>query len=911
MVLMCLGIGLSDDVGLRARSSSSDGNLKARTMCIFFLICLMPSSDATVISSEQDLSRINFGVSFRLIAEAPVMSGTWWHSYVVEAPTNVLNDTHRDIILGEKVEDKRRRWMDQCLSKMYHDSEGLETSSGNIGGTEHSRHGVFCAKFAPIIQMLLRMVKMEHLFLKDQNKAIFALLPNGDRMPFGNASRYSRGLIDGLGLAGHYLFGLATDKEIHRVEGNIKLIAESYRTQTAVFKKDLANLASVSTVTNARLENLMKFMNRSFLNNMEHWTTLAEDANSKFDFAADLSFKGLNLLSTLGRLSDYQTSFLDAMEVLAGGRLPSMLVTPEMLHETIREISAELKGFSLIYTHPAFYYQHAKVTYGNFGSKIFINVPFLLSASAARARVYEMERFAQPVVGKKGATLILNGVQPGLMLTEGGSLYAELTESELTRVKMNSEIIPEKRVLRRVDGTTSCAVALFLDRRAGVKKFCNYSIVLDSLVSGVQHLSGTKFLMTEVLEYHVNCGAGFIRHECQTQCVVSLGPSCALNTSNEYITPVYGNGTEFSQSFSVAAPVLNMLFSDSDLQMINGENTFHSLPEIDFPELKFFESSAKEFVSNDDKLSVDLRKAMQQIKEDKVIVHSVADSIVLGSQPINLDCSWNTTLGYSFMACAVVVILLSLQVIHLSLRLKVLTTTLTILKNGIRVDGQILENMPTVPKLRLSYASQTSVSVPLQNSNDIHVKIVESMADKWAFILLGLIGGAIIVLVVRWWFRKYCRDLRQSKISTWLALQFTVVGGEGRNLVIKIQKIPVLPADLSIVTCDAISNFELKGCFGRTLSYLWDAEIQNEFSNERFAIKQSVNLKLYQAYIARQLLASRFFVKPIYIDGKNFVKAKFRRGTLSRVPSAASMKRVFQPAPSAPADEAIEMTEFI
>ena len=185
------------------------------------------------------------------------------------------------------------------------------------------------------------------------------------------------------------------------------------------------------------------------------------------------------------------------------------------------------------------------------------------------------------------------------------------------------------------------------------------------------------------------------------------------------------------------------------------------------------------------------------------------------------------------------------------------------------------------------------------------------MADKWAFILLGLIGGAIIVLVVRWWFRKYCRDLRQSKISTWLALQFTVVGGEGRNLVIKIQKIPVLPADLSIVTCDAISNFELKGCFGRTLSYLWDAEIQNEFSNERFAIKQSVNLKLYQAYIAHQLLASRFFVKPIYIDGKNFVKAKFRRGTLSRVPSAASMKKVFQPAPSAPADEAIEMTEFI
>jgi hypothetical protein len=415
---------------------------------------------------------------------------------------------------------------------------------------------------------------------------------------------------------------------------------------------------------------------------------------------------------------------------------------------------------------------------------------------------------------------------------------------------------------------------------------------LDDLVPSVRHLSDDKFLVTGSVRYHRDCGAGLIAHECPAQCMVIVGGSCTLNTSNEFVSKVHGNSAVFSQKFTVVASMMSHLYNMDEIKLfVKGDTTYDEMPDTETLPLNFYERKDK-FFADDSKISMDLGVALKQMKERSMIVQSLADSIVLGSQPINLDNLWDSTLGYACIACFILVGLLALQVVYLSLRLKMTLAMLAVIKSGIEVNGQMISESVVSPKFRLSRIGFDDVSpLPALGPNEIHIKIVQALSNSWTLLLLGLVVLGITMIILRFWLRSYCREMRQSRVQTWIALQMSVVGGNKNGLILKIQRVGINAVDIGIVSNDFPSNFQLGGCLGNELTFSYDAEIFNEFTNEKFPLKNSVTLKLYQAYLTKNFMRSRFYCQIVLCDGEKILKPRFRQGVLSEAPSLVSVRK--------------------
>jgi hypothetical protein len=221
---------------------------------------------------------------------------------------------------------------------------------------------------------------------------------------------------------------------------------------------------------------------------------------------------------------------------------------------------------------------------------------------------------------------------------------------------------------------------------------------------------------------------------------------------------------------------------------------------------------------------------------------------------------------------------------------------LAVIKSGIEVKGQVVSGSMVSPKFRLSRINFDDVSpIPVLGANEIHIKIVQALSSSWTLVLLGLIGFGIVMLILRFWLRTYCREMRQSRVQTWIAMQISAVGGNKNGLLVKFQKVGINAVDIGLVSNDFPSNFQIGGCLGNKLTFSYDAEIVNEFTNEKFPLKNSVTLKLYQAYLAKNFLRSRFYCQIVLCDGEKILKPRFRQGVLSEAPSLVSVRKIFQP----------------
>lgn len=892
---------------------------KARDFIIFALLILSPLLVSGRVDGSRDRLRLNHGVNFKFVAEYTPVIKEWIHSYMVHIPQDVLS-IHDDIIMGDKREDKRSSWLDVCLLRVTNEMNNrADLNVGPLANPDVSRAGSLCVKFSPMIMQVIKTIKDDHRLLRQQLRAISDLLPPALEPPTLNSTRGSRAILGFLGDLGSSLFGIATNKQVNQIEGSVKQLAANYKTQSINFKKSMADLSSFSKLTNERFDNLIRGINGSALNSMGVLHQLAEDINNRHDFGYDLLTKAIQTNAAMLKLSVFQSEFVNSVQTLVGGRLPAFLISSDMLNATIREITQSLRGhaFYLIHDNPTFYYKTARVSFAVLHGHLVINVPFDLSATYYYSQCYRVQTFAQPIPGQKNAKLVLSGVLPGFVMQHGGMLFSEISETELLEIKLGISAPLEGRVLKKVPKSTSCALALFNDAAPLIKQFCRYIIVLDDLQPGVTHLEAGNFVLTGYISYLVGCGERDTgkRLECETQCFVKLDDGCYLRTENEWILAAYGNGTGVIQDYSVTKPLLAELFDDTDLEAIKGNTFFRSLPDISIPEIKIYRATSRDFISEDNIISINMKKAVQQVKESNLIVHSMADSIVLGNQELNLPDAWTTPVGWGVIASLIVIALLLVQVGYLSLRLRVVALSLAVIQNGLKAQAQAPDDATEPARLRLAFSPPPTPGLPIdQKPQDIHVKIVQSLSSFWFYVLIAGVGLALLVILGRHLFRRYFREIRNIEVKSWLAFHFSVPHADGRNLIIKIQKINALASDIYLVSDQPITDFELQGCWSKKLLFNWPAEVVDQFSGTKFLVKQSVSLKAYQAYMAVRLLNARFVCKPIFIEGKRVVKAKIRNGAISRPATPmATPRKVFQSLPTAPevCAEEIEMCDFV
>ena len=412
-----------------------------------------------------------------------------------------------------------------------------------------------------------------------------------------------------------------------------------------------------------------------------------------------------------------------------------------------------------------------------------------------------------------------------------------------------------------------------------------------------------EFLISGQNSYSVTCKGSEKVCECETQCVIDLEPGCALDTPFEFVPAVYGNGTSAGKRYTVSASILSHFFEDADMRLISGDSLFDKLPDIKTPKINVFQAASRDFISEDSRIALDMRKSVEQIKNSDVIIHSMADSIILGKQEITTS-SWTTSTGFCLILSLIAVALLSAQLLYITIRVKLLGLTVVILQNALKAEAftvipfgsNFMESETTEqPKLRLGYFSTTTEKQ--KQIQDIHVEIVQYMSGFWLWVVIGLLGFIIFAALVRYVFRRSFRTLREIKVCAQLALQF--LGNNGKNVVICLQKIGALANDLVIISNSAISDFTIRGFFFKKMEFHWVADMCDEFTGQVYEVKQVIGLKLFEAYMVQCMLATRFSVKPIFIQDGKISKARVQQGNVTRGSTPARGRKKFQPsAPS-------------
>lgn len=856
------------------------------------LLFLCGCTSATRSDDSNDISRINYGAYFNFISEITPISGMWYHSFAFDIPYDAFNSTQESIILGDKTENPKRKWLDECLT--YHDNHVTNNLEHNIGLSPNVNDSrTLCSKYSAIIRRQLRMVRSDHRLLIEQIRSINDLLPKDLNT---GIIRNTRGLLDFVGQLQHSLFGVATDEQLAVIKTHVLELADSYQKQTAVFKKSVGELSSFSKITNDRFSNMARTIAQNSLNNMETWTHLTDDLTTRQDFLTDLTRKAVELNHAMQALTSHQQSFLTSMQLLTASKLPSYLMSSTRLANAISEITGALtdSSFQLISKDPIYYYRNALFSYGVVNRQLLINVQFPLTVFQTKFRVYEVEKIQQLVPDHPNAVMKLSNVPSGLVIQNDRSLFYELGESELIQAKENKNFEITHRVTKKLN-SSFCVIALFLDDRSKIKKNCNYQIVLDALTPGLMWISGNKFLISGQKAYTVVCKGSEKRYQCETQCVINLEPGCALDTPSEFIPAIYGNGTSASKRYTISASILSHFFEDADMRLIAGDSLFDELPDIRTPKINIFQAASRDFVSEDSKMALDMQKSVQQIKNSDVIIHSMADSIILGKEEI-MTSSWTTSTGYCLILALIGIVLLSVQLFYITVRVKLLGVTVVVLQNALKAEAQSLNSETTEQlKLRLGYFSTTTEKI--KQIQDIHVEIVQYMSSFWFWVVIGVLGFIIVAVGTRYVFRRYFRTIREIKVCSQLALQFS--GNNGKNVVICLQKIGALADDLVITSNSTISDFTIQGFFFKKLEFHWVADICDEFTGQIYEVKQVIGLKLFEAYMVQCMLATRFSVKPIFIQGGKIMKARMQQGNVTRGSTPARGKKKFQPsAPS-------------
>ena len=894
--------------------------IKARILFALVVLALSPSCASA--ASDRDVVRINHGLNFKFVDEFVRISGHWSHSYVIPIPKDTFESTHQDVILAHKRGDKVKSWLDRCLSRIYHESEGRpDLNVGNLANHDLTSSVSLCGMYESVIHQVVRMVKEDHALIKQQLRSIADLLPP-DLNLRNPSPKKPRGLLDFVGEISSSLFGIATDRHVAQIEKTVKHLVDASNLQTSVFKKTASDLASFSKLTSDRFDGLVKVINQSALNALETWNHFVDDLHGEENFRFDLIRKAVSLNHAMSKLSVYQASFLDSVEMLVDGKLPSFLITASMLNETMREITQALETlpYHLVHKNPNYYFTRVRVSVGVFNSSLIVNVPFALTQFTIPSRCYEIEKISQPVPGKKGAKLDLVNVPAGLIVQNDKATFQELNEVELLNFKLTGAAHFENRVQKIVSQhrspTKFCVMALFMDHAPQIKTNCKYQIVLDSLQSQVLSLGADQFVITGPLDYVVRCGLREQRLTCESQCVVNLDSGCSLKTSEDMIFATYGNGSGATQSYSVAASYLAEFFDNDDADVLKGDTLFSFPPDIQIPELQVYRAAARDFVSQDESIALNMRKVVQQIKNSDIVVHSLADSIVMSQQTADNSQSWNSTFGWTLIGVLAVIGLLIFQLVLVTLRLRVVSLSVAVLQHSLKAEAQILDGSSDPGKLRFAYQPTSTSSVPVHDvgdPRDIHVMIVDSIQGFWVYLVLSIVGLVLLAVIVRHLFKRYCREFRQFRVKTHLGLHFSGVGQNSRNIIIKIQEVPALASDIVVVQNDVLSNFEIRSsaCIFKKLTFVWPAEVLDNFTAQKHVVRQSVSLKLYQAYLVNHVLSSRFNCKPVLLEGSKIVKVKLRVGQVSRPTTPNSPQRkMFQPIASAPLDDdTIEMAD--
>ena len=200
------------------------------------------------------------------------------------------------------------------------------------------------------------------------------MLPNVNVSDIEGRSR--RSLLPFVGSIFSTLFGVSTQDEVRQLAAHVKGVSDNVVKMSSDFQVYSEHMSSFVSSTNKRIDNVLeavKFQQADFMNFV--------NASSKtYHILTEFSMRINKILHHFHSWTVEMDNLLNAVELLALGKLPSYLVPSSVLGQTISSIQTELNNrfhpFTLGHSSPAYYYTQAKVIAVRSAAHVYITVRF-------------------------------------------------------------------------------------------------------------------------------------------------------------------------------------------------------------------------------------------------------------------------------------------------------------------------------------------------------------------------------------------------------------------------------------------------------------------------------------------------------------------------------------------------------
>lgn len=663
---------------------------------------------------------------------------------------------------------------------------------------------------------------------------IYHLIPETGSLP---KSRGKRALLGFVGQFSRSLFGTATEDDVNLLARHINALKKNTYNIMSSVQQHEEHLSSFIKASDERMSNLKNEIQQNHMAIAHIHTQLQGSFKTK-----EKSIISMNHLVTKQvqesqkletMLTELETGFYD----LLGGKLSPFILPEGIVHQTVNEIQGLLHskypGFYLSLTSPSQIYKSGRFLFTRQESKVYITVKFPMSPHAKPLSLFHVLSFPVPVNTTSDHATQLLDLPEYFALTHDLQYYTTFQPQELSQCTKGTRLSCRFNKVLSPHTHETCIMALFVNDKELVSKYCNFRFHLNHLSAKILEISKSSILVYQSNLLELNCKSGKRMVKGCNFCLMTVPCECGVTTPQMYLPPRLAACQNHSDSATKLHPInlalLQQFFNASELLNITGNTMFNVLPDVDVPQFKLYNHSMSSILADDKARHLSLTKMAEKAKKDAVIFQSLTKPLLDGQ--IALDEDWFSTdniLLYATMAAAASciggLILMFLKLRKALIIIHVLQST---------VGGTKANAIPS-----FHYKSQTLAPQPSHPFGDVQLSWEHGIFVV-TFCTLTIIIFSLIYL--------YKQRVRKTVLLLELTCGDTCV-------ILPIKSLPLCPSSWYVQLPNNIENVRVHGKMFPKAYFTWsDFKIRNKTNETEIIIGKYLTVSWRNAMKLRKI----------------------------------------------------------
>eukprot|EP00105_Crassostrea_gigas_P035147 XP_019919295.1 PREDICTED: uncharacterized protein LOC109617515 [Crassostrea gigas] len=447
-------------------------------------------------------------------------------------------------------------------------------------------------------------------------------------------SRRKRSFLPFFGELSKTLFGTATVDDVNNLKRSIQRIQRQNNLMTTTFEHQMEHFSSFLTSADQRLNNAFEAVGT----NHQEIQLLHQQFNSSIIEVEQMQFLLTSLLSRQLRdsanLEERLNRFYFGVLSLFQNSISPSLIPVAILQNVINNVQelliASNSQFYLVEKHVDFYYSKATFYFFRHGETIFITLNFPISSFSKPMKLFKVLSFPFPINNSSHASQLLN-LPSHFAISHDNSLFTTLTQDHINSANFfhHHYLLSESLIYKSIS-QPNCVSSVYLDDRQTIQDKCNFRLLLDQNFTGIRPLNDSHILLYNVSKLSLQCKSSYKELPGCSFCIINIPCHCRVNSSSQ--TFIRGSHACHSSPLNLTAiyPVnlalLQNYFSFNDLKTITANSTFPKPVNATLPQFKIFDHKFSSLVANDQKLHLNLQKAIELTKKDQIIFKQLSDT---------------------------------------------------------------------------------------------------------------------------------------------------------------------------------------------------------------------------------------------------------------------------------------------